>query len=589
MSLNQQSAAGGGTPLFSISSVKKRIPGVLPTVNPGNFAAVIENRFKLLQQENIVARFWAKDETLWGEHPAGSVSSYMGWCDILDEMLEFSREIELFSSELMSSQVTDVVLLGMGGSSLAPLVFQQIFGRSTTGITVHVIDTTDPEAIKSAEEEFNIESSLFILASKSGTTAEPNALFEYFYDQVYSLISEKAGSRFVAITDPDTELVKMAEEKKFKKVFLNFPEVGGRFSALTFFGLVPASIIGIDAGELLKRAIQLKVISELETDLSQNPGFATGVILGELSRNGKDKLTFILPEEIEPVYLWLEQLIAESTGKHGKGLLPVKFRNTSIISELSQDRVFVHYYFENREDAHLSIVEELIALGHPVLSIPITDNYDVAREMFRWEMATAVASSLLYVNPFDQPDVQSAKDNTKMILRKLQDTGKLPSKKVSYREDCLRFLYNGTNLNGADIFREFLLHVRQGDFISILAYLNEDKETSEQLEDIAAALERKYKVPVTIGYGPRYLHSTGQFHKGGPNRGYFIQLISEGMIDLPIPGKPYTFSQFVVAQALGDYESLTSLGRKVLRVDIGKSRKKGLVTLSNTILKSLII
>jgi transaldolase/glucose-6-phosphate isomerase len=250
--------------------------------------------------------------------------------------------------------------------------------------------------------------------------------------------------------------------------------------------------------------------------------------------------------------------------------------------------VFNHYHFEKQADPNAEFVNKLIEFGHPVVSIALTDNYDLGREMFRWEMITAVASTLLFVNPFDQPDVQSAKDNTKKFITKLEETGKLPSRKVSYKEECLRFLHNGTNINGTEIFKDFFQFIKPGDFICLLAYMNETSEHSKHLEEIASALETKFHVPVTVGYGPRYLHSTGQFHKGGPNRGFFIELISEGMAEVPLPGRGYGFSEFIVAQALGDYDSLVTQGRKVLRVDVGKNRKKGLLTLSNTIQRSLL-
>jgi transaldolase / glucose-6-phosphate isomerase len=588
MSLNPQPVSGN-TPSYNISTVKKKVHGAMPVFHPGNFGAVIENRFRQLERENLVARFWQKDESLWGEHPAGSISSYMGWTDVLDEMLENVKDIEEFASTLFTSHVSDVVLLGMGGSSLAPLMFQQIFGPLCSGMKVHVLDSTDAEAIRELEEDINLESVVFILASKSGTTAEPNAMFDYFYDRCVSEFGKEAGKHFIAITDPDTALQASAKEKGFLKTFLNYSEVGGRFSVLTYFGLVPAAITGIDIGEMLKRAIQLKVLSELESSLPDNPGFVTGIALGELARNGKDKLTFILPEEIKPFYLWLEQLIAESTGKHGKGLLPVSFRKYETVETYSTDRIFVHYHFEKLADPNQDMVNQLIVAGHPVISIPLTDHYDLGREFFRWEMITAVASTLLFVNPFDQPDVQTAKDNTKKFITKLEETGKLPARKVSYKEDCLRFLYPGTNLNGVEIFKDFFQFIKPGDFICLLAYLNETPENSRHLEDMALAFEKKYHVPVTIGYGPRYLHSTGQFHKGGTNRGFFIEIISEGMAEVPLPGRSYGFSDFILAQALGDYESLVAQGRKVLRIDIGKNRRKGMLTLSNTVLRSLLV
>lgn len=586
MSLQQQPVPGGSTS-FNIPKVKKRIPGVMPVFHAGSSQGLIDNKFEQLVKENVVARFWQKDESLWGEHPVGSISSFMGWCDVLDEMLENVAAIDTFSTELAASGISDVVLIGMGGSSLAPLMFSELFSNMSTGLNLHVIDSTDAEAIKKIEEETDPESTAFILASKSGTTAEPNTIFEYFYNKAVASYGDRAGERFIAITDPDTMLEKVARERNFRKTFLNFSNVGGRFSALTNFGLLPASIAGIDISELLKRAIQFKVMAEFEPDLRENPGFSTGIALGELARNGHDKLTFIMPESFRTFYLWLEQLIAESTGKHGKGLLPVPFRKREIPGSFSHDRVFVHYSFENRQDENAEYVSKLVEEGYPVLSITITDNYDIGRELFRWEMITAVASTLLYVNPFDQPDVQSAKDNTKRYLTKLESEGKLPARKVSYKEECLRFLHAGTNINGPDIFRDFFKTIRPGDFISILAFINETEEHTHHLEMIASALEKKYSVPVTIGYGPRYLHSTGQYHKGGPNRGYFIEILSEGMTDLEIPGKNYGFSQFIIAQALGDYESLVNQGRKVLRVDIGKNRKKGMFTLSGTIFQSL--
>lgn len=586
MSLNQQPVQGGSTS-FNIPKVKKRVRGAMPAFHAGSFEGVIENRFDQLTRENVVARFWSKDESLWGEHPVGSISSFMGWCDVLDEMLENVQEIEEFSSQLLLKGYTDLVLIGMGGSSLAPLMFGEIFSNIANGLSVHVVDSTDAEAIKKTEEEIPLDTTVFILASKSGSTAEPDAIFDYFFAQCEKQFGASAGSRFIAITDPDTKLEKVAREKGFMKTFLNYPNVGGRFSALTNFGLLPASLAGIDISELLKRSIQLKVLSEFEPDLRENPGFTTGIALGELARHGKDKLTFIMPEEIRTFYLWLEQLIAESTGKHSKGLLPVPFRRSEKVASYSKDRVFVHYTYENRHDEHTDFIEELKREGYPVLTISLSDNYDLGREMFRWEMITAVVSSLLYVNPFDQPDVQSAKDNTKRYLAKLDESGKLPARKVSYKEDCLRFLHAGTNINGADIFKDFFNHVKPGDFISILAFINETEEHTHHLEDIATSLEAHYGVPVTVGYGPRYLHSTGQFHKGGPNKGHFIKIISEGMAELMIPGKCYGFSQFILAQALGDYESLVNNGRRVLRVDIGKNRKKGLLTLGGTIRQSL--
>lgn len=491
-------------------------------------AEAIQSRLKVMNHGRIVARIWEGDQTVWSEDPT-EITNRLGWLRVHEATLAECGELDRFARLTMAEGFEAVVLMGMGGSSLAPEVFATSF--EVDAPRLFVLDSTDPRQIAAAEDEFDIDKALFVVSSKSGGTIETRSQLEYFWQKAPN------GRQFIAITDPGSELARIGEGRGFRRVFLNDPNIGGRYSALSYFGIVPAALCGLDVGALLRGASTMAERCSSKVPLDENPGVELGVLMGEASRAGRDKLTLVLPEEIETLGHWIEQLVAESTGKHARGILPIERETLGAPELYGADRVFV----SNTGDSELDGVAKA---GHPVLKLPTARPANLGAEMFRWMFATAVAGYVLELNPFDQPNVEEAKKATSEVLKGRPVVSSTPP------------------------LEEVLSTVQTGDFIAILAYLPRSTEMAARLERVRHVLRERYRVATTIGFGPRYLHSTGQLHKGGPNSGVFILIQDPVSDDISIPGAPYTFGQLHEAQALGDLSALKHHGRRVARVTL---------------------
>ena len=490
----------------------------------------VSERLQRMDQDRVVERIWRKDHTVWKDDPT-EIANRLGWLTVVDLMHERIGELEAFAKQAAADGFETAVLLGMGGSSLAPEVFARTFGFADGALELIVLDTTHPATIERVAGELELDRTLFVVASKSGGTTETLSHFAFFWDKA------PKGTQFVAITDPGTPLETMAREHGFRAVFLNPDDIGGRYSALSYFGLVPAALIGAPLHEVLDRAEEMQTASERMVPAAQIPGATLGALMGEAAKAGRDKLTLALPGEIASFGSWVEQLIAESTGKQDLGVVPVVGEPLGPPDVYGQDRVFVAIGEHDRLDA-------LENAGHPVARLRYDGREQIGGEFFRWEMATAVAGYVLGINAFDQPNVQEAKDATGAILA----SGSV--------EDP-----------GFDDLGELLKQVNEGDYVAILAYLDRTSETEDAIERVRVAIRDRYEVATTTGFGPRFLHSTGQLHKGGANNGVFIQVVDSGCsVDLPIPGQPYTFGTLIEAQALGDLRSLRARGRRMARV-----------------------
>lgn len=582
------------------------------TLSLGKQEGAVQGRISALAKEHFGARLWRKDATLWKDSPRDQeqIRNSLGWLTVTQAMEECVGELEEFRREVREAGFRHVVHMGMGGSSLAPLVFGATFAPGENGLPLTVLDTTDPATILRIEREVPLANTLFIVASKSGTTAEPSAFGEYFYARVKVLKGDRAGENFVAITDPGSPMVKLAADRRFRKTFLNFADIGGRYSALSYFGLVPAALMGMDIGELLARALRMVHACTSSVPDEENPGLVLGAALGELAHHWQDKLTFLVPGAIGTLGLWLEQLLAESTGKEGTGILPVAGEPLSTPAAYGDDRIFVLYKVRNEPDESLSrAAVALQEAGHPLVAITLEDRLDLAQEFFRWEMATATAGAVLRINPFDQPNVQESKDNTNQLLAMVREQGHLPEETPALVEGSLSLYGDASAPTVAEILRQFFGQAgtgsasaseaitssgnahdaSSGNYIAILAYLQETPETERALQTIRGRLRDRYRVATTMGYGPRYLHSTGQFHKGGPNTGLFLELTADDAEDIQIPGQPYTFGTFKQAQALGDLEALRRHGRRAVRIHLGKDASKGLQELEQAMERAITV
>ena len=516
-----------GTKLDRVRAGHERRRTVLSTM-----LAPVTERLERMDADRVIERIWRKDQTVWKDDPT-EITNRLGWLTVVDLMHERAFELEAFAKQAASDGFETAVLLGMGGSSLAPEVFMRTFGEAEGALELIVLDTTHPVTIERVASGLELPKTLFVVASKSGGTTETLSHFAHFWEATPN------GNQFVAITDPGTSLESLAREHGFRALFLNPDDIGGRYSALSYFGLVPAALIGAPLHEVLDRAEEMQTASERIVPAAQSPGATLGALMGEAARAGRDKITLALPGEIASFGSWVEQLIAESTGKEGVGIVPVVGEPLGEPDVYGQDRVFVAI-------GEHEAIGPLETYGHPVARIAFDDREQIGGEFFRWEMATAVAGHVLGINAFDQPNVQEAKDATKEILA----SGKVDDP-------------------GFDELGPLLEQVGEGDYVAILAYLDRTSETEDAIERTRLAIRDRYKVATTTGFGPRFLHSTGQLHKGGPNSGVFLQVVDRGRsADLKIPGQPYTFGTLIDAQALGDLRSLRTRGRRVARVTL---------------------
>ena len=549
----------------------------------GPYERDLQDHIVLLEQKQFAVRLWQKDPTLWKTDPGSrtTIPNGLGWLHGIEKMEEQMNHLFDFASEVRTAGFRHVLDMGMGGSTLAPLAIQHIFPTGRNGIPLTVLDTTDPETILKIERQLPVAETLFIVASKSGTTAENVAFGEYFYTKVTALKGNRAGENFVAITDPGTPLVERAKERGFRKTFLNFPDIGGRYSALSYFGLLPAALMGVDIAELLGRALRMKHACASCAPARENPGMTLGAVLGALARSGRDKVTLLLPDNLATLGMWLEQLLAESTGKEGTGILPVVGEIPISMSVYGEDRLFI--YIRLKDEVDESLEQGIAALqkaGQPVVTLLMDDRLDLGQEFFRWEIATATAGAILGINPFDQPNVQESKDITNRLLEEVRKTGRLSDPSPALREEPLRFYGTQQGKTGEEVLKAFFNQARAGDYVALQAYLPETLAITEALQGIRMRLRDRLHLPTTLGYGPRFLHSTGQYHKGGPNTGLFLQLTVDAKEDAPVPGSPYTFGVLRAAQSLGDFEALQKHERRVVRIHLGADPIQGLAALS---------
>lgn len=553
----------------------------------GSYVSVVEDALRRIGEEDAVRRIWSKDASLWKSEEAHRkvIGNSLGWLMVAQLMTERAGELEDFSREIRDEGFTHLILLGMGGSSLCPEVLRRTFGQRAGYPELLVLDTTDPDSIHSLEEHLDKRRTLFIVSSKSGTTIEPLSFYKYFFERVRSLKGDKAGENFVAITDPGTLMERMAREASFRRVFLNPADIGGRYSALSYFGMVPAALMGLDVAEMLKRAVgMMELCGEGAAD-DENQAVRLGCAMGALAMKGRDKLTLIADERIASLGLWIEQLVAESTGKEGRGITPVAGEALSAPDVYGDDRLFVCICVGQTSEEADKKLRALEEAGHPVVRRVMNDALDLGAEFFAWEFATAIAGRLMNINPFDQPNVQESKDNTNRLLDEFKKTGALPEEQAIVTQDGLT-LYgisgmedssDASNTNSfLSVVTQFLSEVKAGDYVALLAYIQETRAHDELLQTIRTALRDRLRVATTTGYGPRFLHSTGQLHKGGSDEGVFLQLTDEDRTDLEIPGEPYTFSTLKEAQAVGDFSSLAKRNRRALRIHLGNDATEGL-------------
>lgn len=489
----------------------------------------------------LITRIWNRDPTVWSDDPgAPEVANRLGWLTVAHDMSEEVEALVQFS-DTVRREFDRVVLLGMGGSSLAPEVISQALGSADGFPSLTVLDSTHPDAIR-AVDTAPIDRTLFVVASKSGTTLETISLLEHYWVQ-----SGGQGSQFVAITDRDTPLAELAEQRRFRRTFTNPADIGGRYSALSFFGLVPAALIGVDIAKLLRRAIAMAE-SCRDTDPNENPGAVLGALMGDSALAGRDRLAVLLPSPIVSLGAWVEQLVAESTGKEGKGILPLNFVGVEPYGEQDDGLLFIGVDLLDSDPASVRRSREQMATSdHPARVLELLDAYDIGGEFFRWCFATAFAGAVLGVNPFDQPNVAESKSNTQRVLDDPAEAVHDP--------------YAGST----DVDR-FLAAVEPGAYLALMAYVPSNADNDDMLERARITLEAKLGVAVTAGYGPRLLHSTGQLHKGGPNTGHFMQIVDSAFDhDIAVPGKPYTFGRLLTAQADGDFQALSGRGRPVVR------------------------
>jgi len=553
-------------------------------IRPGTHEAEIRDRLAEMSSSSLQTRIWRKDRTLWKTDPPSqkSISNSLGWLHVAEKMMEAVPLLESFAREMKDAGYRHVVHMGMGGSSLAPLVMQRSLPRKD-GMGLTVLDTTDPGTILRIEREIPLEKTLFIVASKSGTTAEPLAFGEYFFHRLKETKGNRGGENFLAITDPGTPLEELARDRRFRRVFRNFKDIGGRYSALSYFGMVPAALAGHDIAEILERSLRMAHACASCISAGKNPALVLAAAIGELARAGKDKLTFVSSAGLDGFDLWLEQLLAESTGKEGRGILPVACETIGEASDYGDDRVFVHLTLADADGDRDARVKSLAQAGFPVITIRLKDVADLGQEFFRWELATAVAGSVLGIDPFDQPNVQESKENTNRLLGLVETEGKLPQTDPSAKSGSLKFFGDGPGEEAREVICSFLGTVRPGDYLSLQAYLMETQDTQNALQDLRLLLRNRMKVATTLGYGPRFLHSTGQFHKGGPNTGVFLQLTADDPEDVPIPGRTYGFGTLKAAQALGDFQALQEHHRRVMRVHLGPDAVQGLKELKEMV------
>jgi transaldolase/glucose-6-phosphate isomerase len=564
---------------------------------PAPLQQAVDATLKDWQANNKMARLWKGDSSLW---TGDDEYKWLGWLHIAEDQIAHLQDLTDIAKDAAQAGFRHALLLGMGGSSLCPEVLKMTFGKQQGHPELHVLDSTDPAQIKSLEQQIDIGKTLFIAASKSGSTLEPNIFKQYFYDRVEKVVGKgNAGKQFIAITDPGSKMQQVAEQDHFRRIFFGVPGIGGRYSALSNFGLVPAAAMGLDVKQFLECTEKMVRACDASVPVEQNPGAVLGAVLGTLAKNGRDKVTLITSPGIWDLGAWLEQLLAESTGKQGKGLIPVDREHLGAPEVYGADRVFVYLRLETHADAAQdSQVEILRKAGQPVVRINLADVYDIGQEFFRWEIATAVAGSIIGINAFNQPDVEASKIATRELTSEYEKTGKLPGEKPIWEGDGLKLFTDDRNAQNlkklagnqnslASFLRAHFSRLSPGDYFALLAFIEMNPGHEESLQAIRHAIRDRRRVATCLGFGPRFLHSTGQAYKGGPDSGVFLQITSEDAVDLPVPGQKYTFSIVKAAQARGDFQVLAERQRRALRVHLPANVKAGLEKLSKAVMEAL--
>ena len=551
------------------------MPTTRETYELGQYSGIVRDALAKLKEDRVMARIWDHDHTVWKPEP-DEITNRLGWLDSPDNMSGVVLQIVDQVNRVREAGYDRALLLGMGGSSLAPEVFRETFGVADGYLDLSVLDSTDPTAVADQAEVHDPARTLFIVSTKSGTTAETLSFFKYFYNRTVDTVgSDRAGEHFIAITDPDSPLEKTALENDFRHVFINDPNIGGRYSALSYFGLVPAALVGVDLPTLLERASTLAVNCEAANCpvKGNNTGAILGSVMGTLAMEGMDKLTVLTSPAISTFGSWLEQLLAESTGKEGKGILPVEGETPGPVNVYGKDRMFAYLRLQG-DDIHDDLVNELANNGYSVCRINLKDIYDLGGEFFRWEMATAVAGHIMGINPFDQPNVESAKIQARRMLDEYRRAGKLPEPEPLFETDGITVYSDLKGNEIGQITNAFLSQAGPDNYAAIQAYINPATGASSALNTLRLKIRDRLKIATTLGFGPRFLHSTGQLHKGDGGRGLFIQITADDAMDIPIPDEPgsststTSFGVLKASQALGDRQALLDVGRRVIRYNI---------------------
>ncbi|MBX6329842.1 MAG: bifunctional transaldolase/phosoglucose isomerase [Pseudolabrys sp.] len=568
-----------------------REEAALPAAGRETFDAALED----WRRGGKVRRLWRRDASLW---TGADESRWLGWLDIAEDRLAHLAPLAALAHDVKREGFAHVVLLGMGGSSLAPEVLARTIGAAPDYPHLHVVDSTDPAEIRAVEAAIDLARTLFIVASKSGTTLEPLLFQQYFFARTAERVGRaRVGRQFIAITDPGSPLQEQAEREHFREVYHGLPSIGGRYSALSNFGLVPAAAIGIDVARLLETAEAMALACHASVPPADNPGARLGLILGTLAQTGRDKVTVVASPGLAAFGAWLEQLIAESTGKNGRGLIPVDGEPLGPPEAYGEDRVFVYLRLEGGADPqHDAAMKELAAAGQPVVRIAVADVYHLGQEFFRWEMAVAVAGSVLGINPFDQPDVEASKVKTRALMQAFEANGTLPPERPFFEAEGIRlFAAPGQQealaaAKGGSLAAHLKAHLARlgrGDYAALLAYVARDPAHAASLQRIRRSIRDAKRVATCLGFGPRFLHSTGQIYKGGPNTGVFIHITCDDAADLPLPGRRYGFGVVKAAQARGDFAVLAARGRRVLRVHLGADVAAGLARLESAVAEAV--
>ncbi|HEV8342847.1 MAG TPA: bifunctional transaldolase/phosoglucose isomerase [Candidatus Binatia bacterium] len=544
-----------------------------------------------------VHRLWAGDKTLW---TGQDEDRWLGWLRVVEDRLAHVGDLREVAEEIKRAGFSHALLLGMGGSSLCAEVMATTFGKISGFPELRALDSTDPAQIKRFEEKLDLAKTLFIVSSKSGTTLEPNILKQYFFERAKEQVgAEEAGRRFIAITDPESKLQQQAEKDGFRRIFFGLPSIGGRYSALSNFGMVSSAIMGVDVAQFLDRAKEMARGCGPSVPPEENPGVVLGAIMGVLANLGRDKITIIPSPGIRDFGAWLEQLLAESTGKAGKGLIPIHEEKLGSPGMYGDDRLFVYIRLESKPNSTQDdAVEALEQAGNPVVRIAVRDLYDLGGEFFRWEMATAVAGAVIGINPFDQPDVEESKIAARKLTAEFEKTGTLAPERPLFEDRGVKLFTDqanaaalsdtrSVNKNLVSFLKAHLNRVRAGDYFSILAYVDSNERHHTMLQEMRHLVRDGKKVATSLGYGPRFLHSTGQLYKGGPNNGVFLQITCDDAADLPVPGQKYTFGIVKAAQARGDFEVLAQRGRRALRAHLGSDVGAGLAVLRAAIQEAI--